>query len=162
MLDAGCGNGWFSARAADMGFEVEGVDFSAEAIDTARRTIGSKVQWHQSELTEFRPGRRYAIVMCIDVLFHVVDDELWEESVRNLASLSAVGGHLLIQEQLTEQRIPIGDHSRTHVRWRVKQDYLDVLPAWRLAEHHKYALPAQGVEKDILLFERSAENGQGD
>ena len=162
MLDAGCGIGWFSTRAADMGFEVEGVDFSAEAIDTARRTIGSKVQWHVSELSEFRPGRRYAIVMCIDVLFHVVDNGLWEESIRNLASLCAVGGHLLIQELLTEQRIPIDDNSRTHVRWRVKQDYLDVLPAWRLAEHHKYALPAQGVDKDILLFARSAKNEQGD
>ncbi len=114
MLDAGCGIGWFSARAADIGFEVEGVDFSAEAMDTARRTMGSKVQWHVSEI------------------------------------------------RLTRQRIPIGDHSRTHVRWRVRQDYLDVLPAWRLAEHHKYVLPAQRVEKDILLFARSNKNGQGD
>ena len=134
------GIGWFSARAVDMGFEVEGVDFSAEAIDAAPRTIGSEAQRHTSEFRESRPGRRYAIAMCIDVSFQLVDNEL-EESVTKLASLNAVGGHPLIQEQLIGQRIPIGDHSPTQVRWRVKQDYLDVLPAWRLAEHHKYALP---------------------
>jgi hypothetical protein len=35
-------------------------------------------------------------VYCIDVLFHVTEDELWERSVRNLASLVKAGGRIAL------------------------------------------------------------------
>lgn len=153
LLDAGCGIGWFSSRAADMGFNVEGVDFSAEAIRTARQNVGPAVQWHVSELADFQSGRSYEIVMCIDVLFHIVDDRVWDESVRNLGALAS--DYLLIQEELTDQRKPLADFSRTHLRRRVKQDYLDALQGFELAAHHQYLLPAQETSKDILVFRRT-------
>jgi SAM-dependent methyltransferase len=154
LLDAGCGIGWFSARAAALGFEVQGVDFSSAAVDTARRLSEPDVGFHVAALHTFAPGRRYDVVMCIDVLFHIVDDQLWRETVRNLASLVAGSGHLIIQEQLATAHSPAGDTSRTHVRRRAEADYRDLLSGWRLVERDTYTLPAQGSRKDLLRFSR--------
>jgi 2-polyprenyl-3-methyl-5-hydroxy-6-metoxy-1,4-benzoquinol methylase len=152
LLDAGCGIGWFSERAAALGFQVEGVDFSAAAIETARAGVEADIRWHVNELHTFEPGRRYDVVMCIDVLFHVVDDELWEATVRRLASLVGGDGCLLIQEQLRNQADPPATPSVTHVRRRTLGDYLETLDGWQLIEHDTYALPAQETRKDLLLF----------
>jgi 2-polyprenyl-3-methyl-5-hydroxy-6-metoxy-1,4-benzoquinol methylase len=157
LLDAGCGIGWFSSRAAALGFRVEGVDFSVAAIDTARSGLGSDIRWHVSELHTFQPGSRYDVVMCIDVLFHVVDDQLWEATVRRLASLVSDGGHLLIQEQLGDRDEGVMDPSRTHVRRRTLDDYLGALDGWRLVERDTYVLPAQGTWKDLLLFDSAGD-----
>lgn len=154
LLDAGCGIGWFSVRAADLGFRVDGVDFSPAAIETARSSVDSEIGWHVSDLHAFRPGRRYDIVMCIDVLFHVVDDDAWSSTIRNLASLVERGGRLLIQEQLGDRGAAPIDPSRTHVRQRTQRDYLDALKGWRLLKRDTYTLPAQGTRKDLMLFAR--------
>lgn len=151
-LDAGCGNGFFTARMRDLGLRVEGVDFSEAAIASARERLGDDTELYVSSLDGFAPDHRYSIVICIDVLFHIVDDHVWRETVRNLARLS--NQKLIIQDHLVDEAL--ASHANTgavHCRWRSLQMYKDVLPQWHLVSHEVYQLPLEDVTKDLLRFE---------
>jgi hypothetical protein len=94
--------------------------------------------------------------MSIDVLFHIVDDDLWQRSVRNLASLVRPEGHLVIQEHLDPSGVPAPSDGTAHVRWRDEPDYLRVLSQWSLVSRDHYDLPDSDSWKDLLVFRRDA------
>jgi SAM-dependent methyltransferase len=151
ILDAGCGVGWFTGQLASFGFaEVEAFDFSATAATQAQRKApGARV--FVSALEDARSDRPYDVVICIDVLFHVVDDERWSQSVRNLASLVAPAGALLIQDSIA---VAGEEQPARHVRIRSVDRYCSLLDGWSLESHNAYALPAEGVGKNLMRFRR--------
>lgn len=161
LLDAGCGVGLFTAKFAALGFEISAVDFAPNAVNRARVNLGEfaqRIAWHVSALDEFAPGRTYDVVICIDVLFHIVDDQLFAKAVTNLAALTSSGGLLIIQDHL----VPNADVTRdqplgsSHVRWRSLQRYLEVLGQdWALRRHVHYELPGERGTKDLLVLYRS-------
>lgn len=158
VLDAGCGNGWFTTRVADLGFAVDGVDFSREAIDIARQNSPSEeINWYLGELSEFVSPERYEIVICIDVLFHIVDDHDWQRAVRNLGSLLGGQGYLIIQEALADEQAIVDDPDRRHVNFRTEAAYRATLEGWRFVERDSYRLPTQGSNKDLMIFRKSNE-----
>jgi SAM-dependent methyltransferase len=165
LLDAGCGNGWFTAKCAAMGFQVSAVDFSCQGVEAARKKLGEAVTWHVSALDEFAPERRYDVVLSIDVLFHLVDDAKWAKAVTNLGTLTEPDGVLVIQEHLIPEAevLPSQSPADTHCRWRSLDRYLAVLqPPWKLRTHVRYDLPQQKrlkvsgafASKDLLVFGR--------
>lgn len=97
LLDAGCGKGWFSRELARFGHKVDGIDGSAAAIEHCRQ-LGGGPEFHRSTLSGWRSPHLYDVVLSVDVLFHILDDDEWERSVRNLASLVRLGGKLLIAD----------------------------------------------------------------
>ena len=156
LLDAGCGNGYFTERAMRLGFEVTAVDFSADAVEIARAQPGREaVAWHVSPLGDFRSDTLYDVVMSIDVLFHIVDDAEWERSVANLAGLVAGDGALVVQEHLDPGGQAAPPDGTVHVRWRDELDYRRVLDGWRLVSRDHYDLPDSNSWKDLLVFVRS-------
>lgn len=166
LLDAGCGNGWFTANCAALGFQVSAVDFSSQAVAAARRTLGDAVSWHVSPLDEFTSAHPYQVVLCIDVLFHIVDDERWTKTVRNLATLTSPDGILVIQDHLIPDAQVLATQSlaNSHCRWRSVDRYLAALgPTWKLVEQVNYVLPRQKqlpgsgefASKDLLVFART-------
>jgi 2-polyprenyl-3-methyl-5-hydroxy-6-metoxy-1,4-benzoquinol methylase len=167
LLDAGCGNGWFTAKCVALGFQVSAVDFSSEAIAAARKILGDAVTWHVGPLNEFAPARTYDVVLCIDVLFHIVDDEKWAKAVTNLGSLTSPDGLLVIQDHLIPEAQVLRTQSLTnsHCRWRSMDRYLAALgPAWKMVQRVSYELPEQKhlkgsglfAAKDLLVFVRTA------
>jgi 2-polyprenyl-3-methyl-5-hydroxy-6-metoxy-1,4-benzoquinol methylase len=163
LLDAGCGNGYFTERALQLGFEIHAVDFSADAVRLARSQAGREgVQWSVGPLDTFAPGRQFDVVMTIDVLFHVVDDELWRSSVVNLASLVSDNGTLVVQEHLVEQSAEGRADGTTHTRWRDLTDYRRALDGWDLISHDHYDLPESASWKDLVAFRRSAASASPD
>lgn len=94
VLDAGCGKGHFSRQLASFGYAVDGIDTSAHAIARCRQAGGPTESYSVSSLSEWAPPHLYDVVVCIDVLYHLMDDAEWEASVRNLASLVRLGGIL--------------------------------------------------------------------
>jgi hypothetical protein len=90
-------------------------------------------------------------VVCIDVLFHIVDDARWRRTVQNLASLA--GRELLIQDHLVPVAGPQGaGGGAVHCRWRTLEMYRHALGGWELAAHEVYHLPFERVSKDLLRF----------
>ena len=91
MLDAGCGIGWFTERLVDVGFDPVAFDFSETAIGLTRQRLGDDVDLTVSSVTDFVADRPFPLVVCIDVLFHIVDDERWRAGASNLMSLVEPG-----------------------------------------------------------------------
>ena len=151
LLDAGCGTGYLSRSYHALGFDVTGVDFAAAAVAEARKKdIG---QFHVAPLDEMDLRQRYQVVLCVDVLFHVVDNNAWQRILKNFAKHLANDGTVLIQEHLTDQ--PSKD---VHVKWRSEADYRKGLATAGLSviSHEVYVLPQEGGHKDILVCRHSA------
>lgn len=98
VLDAGCGRGFFSRALASFGHVVDGVDASPTAIEECRSQAGERDRYHVAVLSRWQPPYLYDVVFSIDVLFHVMDDGEWRDSVVNLASLVRLGGVLLLAD----------------------------------------------------------------
>lgn len=98
VLDAGCGKGWFSRALARCGHRVQGIDSSEHAVQECRRLAVASESYDVSRLDAWAPPHLYDVVVSVDVLFHVMDDAVWEDSVRNLASLVRWGGRLLLAD----------------------------------------------------------------
>jgi 2-polyprenyl-3-methyl-5-hydroxy-6-metoxy-1,4-benzoquinol methylase len=155
LFDAGCGTGWLTDRVFRLGFKVEARDFSPAAVELAkRRTRGHNVAWSVGPIHTASVGSTFDVVICIDVLFHVVDDDLWRRSVETLQSLVHPSGLLLIQEHLVEERISVVANGATHTRWRTLADYTNVLTASTLLERDTYWLDGERDTKDLLTFRR--------
>jgi 2-polyprenyl-3-methyl-5-hydroxy-6-metoxy-1,4-benzoquinol methylase len=89
ILDVGCGDGLFFDRLLQLG-EVEGVEPAAEVV-SADGPHRSRI--HIGPFDEsFRPGRRYRLVLMLDVLEHLADPA---PALRRALELLEPGGTLL-------------------------------------------------------------------
>lgn len=101
VLDVGCAYGGFLVAAREAGArEVVGVDIDAGLIELARRQLadhrveGELVVADVMDPTLVDRIGRFDLVMCNDVIEHVVDPEL---CAARLASLVAPGGRLYLE-----------------------------------------------------------------
>lgn len=154
LLDAGSGTGVFSQLATDIGFDVTAIDFSWTALTNARKRTPNVTRWVAGNLTSLPLRSTFDVVICVDVLFHIIDDGGWREALRNLGAAVASQGALVLQEQGADTGAA-GDGA-PHVRWRSLADYETVLWGWRLAGHERYRLPYSGEHKDLLVYMRGA------
>lgn len=122
VLDAGCGKGWFSRAIARCGYSVDGIDTSATAVAFAT-SLGGGPRYFQSSLSEWSSSRLYDVVAAIDVLFHVLDDDEWRASVVNLATMTKLGGLLIIADGDWPERRVLGNY----IVHRPRTEYDDVL-----------------------------------
>jgi 2-polyprenyl-3-methyl-5-hydroxy-6-metoxy-1,4-benzoquinol methylase len=97
VLDAGCGKGWFSRELAAVGHQVDGIDGSDAAITVCEQRGGGP-RYHRSTLARWRSPWLYDVVISVDVLFHILDEQEWEDTVRNLASLVRLSGLLVLAD----------------------------------------------------------------
>lgn len=71
LLDVGCGAGVFCQRMQDLGWQVTGVDFDAEAVDTARKS-GLDVRYGNLQSADF-PDNSFNAITLNHVIEHVYD-----------------------------------------------------------------------------------------
>ncbi|MFC8516992.1 class I SAM-dependent methyltransferase [Streptomyces sp. NPDC057257] len=109
VLDAGCGKGHFARALARCGHRVDAFDASPEAVAQARAKGGGP-RYDLAALADFRSPWPYDIVLCVDVLFHVLDDAEWSAALRNLASLVRVTGRLIVTDEEGPGLTPRGDY----------------------------------------------------
>ena len=123
VLDAGCGTGVYSDYYASMGALVRGIDLSHEALRSGRRhgVPGAFCVAELSGVPFF--DDLFDIVHTFSVLYHIVDDAKWRESLRELTRVLRSGGLLLLRVEWVEHTIRISDH----VKHRGKDEYLEVL-----------------------------------
>ncbi len=113
VLDAGCGNGHFSRLMASFGHRVDGIDTSPTALGICRSSAGPRESYHHSALSEWAPPYLYDVVVSIDVLYHIMNDEEWEASVRNLAGLIRLGGMIGLVDHDTEKVTVHANYQKT-------------------------------------------------
>jgi 2-polyprenyl-3-methyl-5-hydroxy-6-metoxy-1,4-benzoquinol methylase len=103
VLDAGCGKGVFSRAMGRFGHRVDGIDSSPHAIDLCRADASTRETYAVSTLDAWTPPYLYDAVYCVDVLFHIMDDDVWEASLRNLAALVTFGGVLALADHVGDE-----------------------------------------------------------
>jgi 2-polyprenyl-3-methyl-5-hydroxy-6-metoxy-1,4-benzoquinol methylase len=118
MLDAGCGKGHFSRTLTEFGHRVDGIDTSTTAITACRRLAVGSDSYAVSSLRSWRPPCLYDAVVCIDVMFHLMDDDEWLSSLRNLAVLVRLGGRLVVSDHDAWEDTVWGSHKKTRSRSR--------------------------------------------
>ena len=90
ILDVGCGDGLFLEKLTALG-DPEGVEEDASLVTAAGRARGPI---HVGPFdASFRPGRRYALILLLDVLEHLRDDRA---CVRRALDLLAPQGTIVI------------------------------------------------------------------
>lgn len=131
VLDAGCGKGYFSRSLAEYGHRVEGIDTSTEAITECRRRAVGSDTYAVSSLRSWRPPHLYDAVICVDVMFHLMDDGEWLTSLQNLTSLLRLGGRLVVADHDGEEDVVWGRYQKTRARSRyvkvLRQQGLEVV-----------------------------------
>lgn len=94
VLDIGCGGGLLSEALSRLGADVTGIDVSEKNIQVATlhaKNSGVKVSYHVSTAEDFlAKDRHYDIVLCMEVVEHVVDLAGFMKSVCQLTKPSGL------------------------------------------------------------------------
>lgn len=90
LLEIGCGQGDFLARAAMKGLSVTGIEYSAHAAEIAAKKVGPQGKIICGEITQLlNSGEQFDYIVFADVLEHVRNPR---EFLRNVYSLLRTGG----------------------------------------------------------------------
>ncbi len=128
ILDAGCGTGGYAIYLCRLGYQVTGVDISAEMIDQAQlkaNSDGSKVRFEVADLLELEQRHGYDAILCRGVLNDLISDEDRARAFESFSSSLVTGGTLLLdvrnwdQTVLVKRQNPITEVSLTVERDRV-------------------------------------------
>jgi trans-aconitate methyltransferase len=154
-----CGIGLLTKEIVLRGGNVLGVDHSETAVARAR-AYAPQARFECLSLDQMPYDSIFDAVVSMDVLFHVVDDRLWEASILRMIAAIKPGGFLLIQESFN---MP-GEAHLPHLRWRNLEDYRRVLAATgaRISTVEAYPIPHECAVKTVLTIECASEAPQLD
>ncbi len=102
VLDVGSGTGFYLDCWRGLGVRsVTGCDLTQAAVDQLRRRLPG-IPVHRVDIAEPLPAElppgSFDAVSCMDVLFHITDDQAYGRAVRNLALLVRPGGWVLLTD----------------------------------------------------------------
>ena len=99
VLDIGSGTGFYVNEWRRLGASVTGSDLTRVAVENLSRAFPEN-RFAQFDVTKHPPFElaSFDAISAVDVLFHIVDDGLYEAACRNVASLLKVGGHFIFSE----------------------------------------------------------------
>lgn len=106
VLDAGCGDGRFIACLNEVGYEVEGMDYSQQAVAFARLLLPINTI-HVADLTETPNPElhgKYDAVFLIETLEHIHPDNV-AIILKNLKKMIKPGGILIITVPSTNLKL---------------------------------------------------------
>jgi hypothetical protein len=92
LIEIGCGNGLFLARAVEHWPEVTGLDWARSPVLDQLLNADPRVCFVQQDIAEFRPPRRYDLLVSADFLEHMAPAAL-PELLTRLHTCADVGYH---------------------------------------------------------------------
>jgi ubiquinone/menaquinone biosynthesis C-methylase UbiE len=130
---------------ADLGASVTGVDISNSGI-TLLNESEIRGNFQQASIDDLPFGdNEFDLTHSFSVLYHVVDDSEWMESLSELFRVTRPGGLIVLRIAWQEHT----KHAADHVKQRSKNEYLSVL-----ARTHQCQLEAVYPFADVPHYER--------
>lgn len=155
VLDAGCGNGSMTQFLVERGFVVTAVDFAEAALVAARTRNLTNVTWVHAPLHRIDTSQRFDAVLCVDVIHHIVDDELFAATIERICRLANDDGICILQTHFPEDTALAaeGFTSSSHVKWRSRDYVRAALPATSAVRStSSYRLPEEDATKEIWVI----------
>jgi 2-polyprenyl-3-methyl-5-hydroxy-6-metoxy-1,4-benzoquinol methylase len=148
ILEAGCGRGLFSDLLSRGGFTVTGIDSSTTAIEYC--TDNCLGQYVCSTIDNFTTYELFDVVYSIDVMFHILDDKIWENSLAQLCKMVNSEGLLIITDTYLESRWIRGNYiiHRTHDEYSAVTKKFGM----KFIDFHPYAFPGNPI--GFYVFEK--------
>lgn len=148
VLDVGSGAGhWIDFYLEVLGArEVVGIELSTLAVQQLadRYAAQQRVRIVEADIAAADPAIEgsFDVINAIGVMFHIVDDQLWERAVRNLCRLLAADGTMVVSGQfgLTTQNVQFhntdsfsswSEMRRTHSDVALVNKRIRSLQAWK-------------------------------
>ncbi len=122
VLDAGCGIGIMSKWFIDKGAHLTGIDVSEVAVRHARARC-PQGSFLVSDISMLKVTPKFELVACIDVLYHIVDDDKWQHALKAMVERLEIGGYLILVDELSDVR----RDTSPHVRFRPREEYGKVM-----------------------------------
>ena len=151
VFEAAFGVGYYLKFYADSGVtQLSGVDISLAAVVRARELF-PEYDLYQHDLTTALsiPAGSFDLVTAIDVLYHIVDDQRWEQALGQLCDLVAPHGAFVFTDKFPTsqpyQRFP-------HVRRRPLDMYAAVF--------RKHGLTIKTVHPVFVFMDDPLPNGE--
>jgi SAM-dependent methyltransferase len=125
-LDVGTGTGHWIDFHRDVleAPSVVAVDFCETAVERLRQSHGGRrgVEIRLADITRPQPDLdgRFDLVTGVGVLFHVVDDAAWQETLRHLCRALRPGGIAIVGGEFGDRTTDLGVMRRVRslARWR--------------------------------------------
>jgi SAM-dependent methyltransferase len=108
ILDAGCGRGHLTDGLRRCGHRVVGIDSSATAVAWARETYGDP--FVECRLDDLRPEALFDVVVCVDVLFHVLDDGAWRAALAAFSRYAGADAALIVTDVFPARRYNVQNY----------------------------------------------------
>jgi SAM-dependent methyltransferase len=131
VLDLGCGSGRLSAALGSAGFQVDGIDVEARAVELGRRILRrngvSGVTLYDGDAFDpEHPVARgeYDAMVCVEVLEHV---DQWRELLSRGIELLRPGGQLVITVPRDPKQFTMLDEYGGHLRRFRDEELLSAL-----------------------------------
>jgi SAM-dependent methyltransferase len=98
VLDVGCGTGTFALLLAGDGLEVTGVDPANASLEVARaKPRADRVRWILGDATTLPPLEVDLTTMTGNVAQAIVDESVWDETLRGIYGALRSGGQLVFE-----------------------------------------------------------------
>jgi len=145
ILDAGCGTGIYSEWYARSGADVVGIDLSDSAIENIKE-LNIPGTYQQSSLDNLSfPDDTFDIVHSFSVLYHIVDDDDWEQALMEMARVLKPGGLMLLRIDWVDQTERVTERRKI----RNKQAYLNIFHKNGLSVDSIQSFPDQPMFKKL-------------
>jgi len=154
VLDLGCGAGRHARRLAARGFDVTGIDLSAESIREGERSRTGNLRFHRQDIRTAFGDARFDCVFSLFTSFGYFDDPADDlKVVRNIARALKPGGTLVLDYLnvgYAEARLQRDETvARDGVHYEITR--------WSDARHiHKRILVHDGTRTPLAFAERVA------
>ena len=126
VFDVGSGTGFYLELWKEMGASgVTGSDLTEIAVDRLRSAL-PRVRTLRLDISAPLPESelgRYDIVSAFDVLFHIVEQQRYEQAIRNVNGLLRPGGLFLFSDLLPRN----GGSQSEHLAWRPLEEVTALL-----------------------------------
>jgi SAM-dependent methyltransferase len=97
-LDIGCGGGWFTRAFQKQGYQMTGLDISAEMLDYAQQTAlkeGVRSEYILGDIAKIKLPKRFDFAMAINDCFNYVPKNKFKSAIKNIGAALKKDGVLL-------------------------------------------------------------------